>query len=484
VWRALIIIHRYLGIAVGLLMVMWFGSGVVMMYVGYPRASEAERIRTLTPIAWQACCHLARVPFRDDQQFTGVQVENVLGVPVLRLRRSPLPDELIDLAQGKASTFEMADARALVLDAAPRLLESGGALVAADTIARDQWTFGLDTGRGALYRFSFDDPAGSIVYVGGNGRLLLRTTRTQRLWNWFGAIPHWLYLAPLRANGPLWSQIVIWTSILGTILTLIGLGLGIVQFRRGKDRALSPYRGLFYWHHLSGLVFGIVTLTFVFSGLLSMNPWGLLESRRGAEAARITGPLPRWGEIRNSVAALAQRAPSAVSLSVRPLAGQLYWLATAADGTITRLDAAGRPAPLTEDDLDQAAVRLAGATGIATRRLVEREDTYYFSHHDQVVLPVYRVILNDPEQTRYYLDPVSGALLQRTDGTGRLHRWLFAGLHRLDFTAALRARPIWDIVMITVLLGGIALSCTGLYLAVRRVRADIAAAARFLGRKP
>jgi hypothetical protein len=36
VWQALVVLHRYLGVAVGLLMVMWFVSGIVMMYVGLP----------------------------------------------------------------------------------------------------------------------------------------------------------------------------------------------------------------------------------------------------------------------------------------------------------------------------------------------------------------------------------------------------------------------------------------------------------------
>src|SRR5438067_1962984 len=43
-WRALVILHRYLGIAVGLLMAVWFVSGIVMMYVGFPRLTEAERV--------------------------------------------------------------------------------------------------------------------------------------------------------------------------------------------------------------------------------------------------------------------------------------------------------------------------------------------------------------------------------------------------------------------------------------------------------
>jgi hypothetical protein len=49
-WRALVIIHRYLGVAAGALMVMWFLSGIVMMYVGFPRVTETERIQTLEPI--------------------------------------------------------------------------------------------------------------------------------------------------------------------------------------------------------------------------------------------------------------------------------------------------------------------------------------------------------------------------------------------------------------------------------------------------
>jgi hypothetical protein len=32
-WRALVAVHRYLGVALGLLMLMWFASGIVMMYV-------------------------------------------------------------------------------------------------------------------------------------------------------------------------------------------------------------------------------------------------------------------------------------------------------------------------------------------------------------------------------------------------------------------------------------------------------------------
>ena len=113
----------------------------------------------------------------------------------------------------------------------------------------------------------------------GNGQIVLWTTASQRFWNWLGTIPHFLYFTKLRSDVVLWSQIVIWAATLGTFLALFGLYLGIAQL--GSAARLSPYRGLLSWHHIVGLLFGLVTLTWVVSGLVSMNPWGFLERPRG-----------------------------------------------------------------------------------------------------------------------------------------------------------------------------------------------------------
>src|SRR5262249_27781378 len=140
-----------------------------------------------------------------------------------------------------------------------------------------------------------------------------------------------------------------------------------------------------------------------------------------------------------------------VNLTTAPLGGKLYWTATYGDGSARRLDFAGRPAPPNVAELAQAAARIAGDRGIVEQRLVDEEDDYYYSRQrrrfEQIVLPVYRIILNDEEQTRYYLDPNTGALVQRADATGRWRRWVFSGLHRLDFTPLMRSRPFWDIMM-------------------------------------
>jgi hypothetical protein len=75
----------------------------------------------------------------------------------------------------------------------------------------------------------------------------------------------------------------------------------------------------------------------------------------------------------------------------------------------------------------------------------------------------------------------------RTPATHRRHRALvslaFGGLHRIDFTAWMRARPVWDVIMLTLMLGGLALTITGFYLALRRIRNDIMLLFRFIDRR-
>jgi uncharacterized iron-regulated membrane protein len=483
VWQTMVILHRYLGVAVGLLMVMWFVSGIVMMYVELPRVTEEERARTLEPIAWQACCRFPQRLAPDEAQLFGTEVENVAGTPVMRLRPAGRPGFVLDLQQGAVIRIDAEAALEIALDAAPRIIGRPAKLVRAEEIQSDQWTLGRLRRERPLFRFGFDDPEQTSIYVSGsNAQVVHWTTATGRFWSWLGTIPHWLYFAELRSNAVLWTEIMIWTSLLGTFLTVLGLYLGITQF---KARArFSPYRGWFYWHHVAGLVFGVATLTFVASGLISMNPWGFLEDRRGGgEQSRLEGGPLKWGEVRASLGAIRTNPAVAgsVSLVTAPFAGRLYWLATRADGSVTRVDADGNAAPLSQSDLAEAAERIAGDTKIADQSLINQEDAYYYQESERFVLPVYRVVLKDDESTRYYVDPRSGALLQRADAAARWYRWLFGGLHRIDFTAWMRSRPTWDIVMLTLMLGGLALTVTGFYLAVRRVRNDVVLLFRLIG---
>jgi hypothetical protein len=481
-WRATVITHRYLGVAVGLLMLAWFASGIVMMYVAYPELTDRDRLSSLAPIPWEACCLLYSQNFADGDPIRAVQIQSLAGEPVLRIRPEGRPGRLSSLGlSGPTLELDESKARAIVLDATQRIIGHEAQPVFSETIERDQWTVG-DAGEGnrPLFHFIFDDAQRTHIYVSSTtGEIVLWTTAAQRFWNWLGAIPHWLYFTELRSNGPLWARIVIWTSILGGFLTIIGLFLGVSQLKRGSNGRISPYRGWFYWHHLAGLLFGVVTLSWVVSGTLSMNPWGFLEGGGGNERVRVAGESLTWSAVRDSVDAIRQIAPpGVVRLTTAILDGKLFWIAAKGDGAVQRLDAQGRNAVVTAADLQAVAQRLAGTAPIESQELVTGEDSYYFvfsiaERRDPPPFPVYRIILNDAQHTRYYLDPGTAELLRKVDADGRGYRWLFSGLHRLDFAAWLRLRPIWDTVTLALLLGGIALTATGTYLALSRIKRDL-----------
>src|SRR5688572_17487559 len=50
-WKTLLIyVHRWTGIVFGLIFVVWFVSGVAMMYVGMPHLSARERLGHMPPV--------------------------------------------------------------------------------------------------------------------------------------------------------------------------------------------------------------------------------------------------------------------------------------------------------------------------------------------------------------------------------------------------------------------------------------------------
>ena len=70
----------------------------------------------------------------------------------------------------------------------------------------------------------------------------------------------------------------------------------MTQFRwRRAQRAQPriPYGGWLRWHYLTGVAFGLATLTWVFSGMLSVQPfaWMTAEGLHVSSAAVGGGPL-------------------------------------------------------------------------------------------------------------------------------------------------------------------------------------------------
>jgi hypothetical protein len=117
-----------------------------------------------------------------------------------------------------------------------------------------------------------------------------------------------------------------------------------------------------------------------------------------------------------------------------------------------------------------AAVADASVTDVA---LLDAYDDYYYSRQNQLPLPVLRVKFDDPAASWIYVDPQRSQLLTLVHRAGRLERWLYNGLHSLDFAFWYHRRPLWDIGVLTLLLGGLGISAIGLWFGLRRLKQDV-----------
>src|SRR5690606_27688408 len=60
--RLMYLAHRWTGIAGCLLMLVWFISGIVMLYVGYPKLTPWERLAALPELDAKSCCSTLKGP--------------------------------------------------------------------------------------------------------------------------------------------------------------------------------------------------------------------------------------------------------------------------------------------------------------------------------------------------------------------------------------------------------------------------------------
>jgi hypothetical protein len=500
--RILILSHRYLGIAISLVLVVWFASGIVMIYAGgMPQLDQQTR--------------LERLPAVD---FIRVRLN-----PVEAALRADLPPgtipTLLSVQQRPAWRFQAARMVTVFADDGSLLeplTRDGAAQVARQFAgvgveaihferqvdAPDQWTLGARREM-PLFKYSVEDGHGTELYVSpARGEVVQQTTTRTRALAWVGTIPHWIYFAALRTNQPLWYRIVVWLSAAACVLATLGLVLAFTQFRRTEPFSLSksiPYRGWMRWHYISGALFGVFTLTWAFSGLMSMEPWDWTD----AQGLDVDGEVLSGGAVEpgaypvlDGAALTALVAPRVIKeLGYQRIQGEHYYslrtVVPASSGS-ARADRLHQPYAVEElrgqgrvlvhaADLRELQTPFSTESivtrlqqSVADARIIEHTllvdyDSYYYSRGRQAALPVLRIKFDDPMRTWVYVDPHDSSMVALVHKYSRVERWLYSGLHSLDFRFWYSRRPLWDIGMLVLLLGGLASSGIGLYLGIRRL---------------
>jgi len=480
-----------MGVAFCLLFTWWFVSGVFMMYCDFPGVTDADRL------AHAQLLDASRIRVSPEQAYKALGVDS-------------LPDQ-VRLAMfggrpayrfGAEQSIVYADDGTTQKDYPPelnlRIAAAWAGASAKDVTAEeirepDQWTVGDLRDQLPLFKYSFPD--GQQVYVSPtSGQVMQYTTRASRLGGYLGPVAHWLYFTPLRKNGELWSRIVIWASGIGTLMALSGLLVGVLvyspskRFRYAGNPTSIPYSGTKRLHMIFGLFFGVVACTWTFSGMLSMDPFPI-QTAVSVGDARIDLAL-RSDSV--ALAPFSERLPEAALASVPSSlrVKELELLTFAGDPAYIAFDDArsswvvpvhGNSGAVFERDRIVDVIRKAiQPEKLADARTVAEYDAYYLDRRGELPLPVLFVRIAqqgaaETSETGYYIDPHTARIVGQRDPGAWFNRWLYHGLHSLNFPWLYNHRPAWDIVVLLLLAGGTTLSVTSAILAWKLLHRKIAA---------
>ena len=509
-WRkVLIYTHRWLGIAGCLVFLLWFLSGIVMMYQRMPRLPAGERLSRIARLDTASI----RVPLERAAREAQIVPDRVrvgmLGErPVYRLSAGGLWTTVFADTGEVLRELSAPESLAIARGFAP---EYAATMSLAGRMDRpDQWT--LDGGLSRflpMYRVGFGDPVGTVLYVSARtGDAVMQTTGRGRAWGYLGAVLHWTYFTPFRERRVLWRYTIISVALVGCVMCLSGLAIGIwrwspsKRFRLKRTASHSPYSGLMWWHHYAGLLFGLFSFTWALSGALSLTPWDWVPSTSpGAEqVAAVTGGdlrlelltpdrleaaaaeigrtfPPKELEIlqfRGEPFAMAYRPPepgsssssnnpdvNAFESATLNIDHRIVWAAAPGRGSFTRFDTAA---------VEEAARLAMPDTAVEDLTWLEEQDSYYYDRWSPRPLPVLRVRYADHDGTWLYLDAQHGQVVLREDRRTRLNRWLYNGLHSIDFPFLYQRRPAWDLIVLVLSAGGVGLSVTTMLPAWRRLK--------------
>ena len=611
--RWFMLTHRWLGVGMCVLFFIWFLSGMVMMYAGHPKLTLQERLAHLPPLENAATGSLSArasalqnpealqnpdAPQSPDtllspaEAFTAAGFDTSQPVEELRLSRSRAGQPIYVL-RGEDRTFIAIDARtgqripptdkATALASAcvywmhsadrpkpqhcsPTPPQTQPERIPAPrylgTVHEDAHTHshGLN-GHRPLHLVQLPDAHDTLLYISGTtGEVVRDAPQPERALNYVGSWLHWLYM--FRDTAINWTSLIIVLALIGIATAVTGIVAGLIRwrfagtYRSGSHSPFAP--GMMRWHHILGMVFALSTISWIFSGLMSMDPWDIFtgpESTIDAEAISSERIKPRRAKatpqallqaIRQGNPAAPEQSPlstqnptstqkpasASAKVVPTPYVVELQWRTVLnktivqpvfqplADGHV----ASPSIAAITHTDSNAAAnttTHTAGhtSTGTGTRvspnrgdgrntlfaardarpwhfsparlqgaliglspdlppriETITRDDFYYYRRASHTMtggrrehpLPIWRVRYNDPQQTWLHIDPATGTVLGQSDSRARLERWLFALLHSWDLLPLLQHRPLWDIFMLVLGMGGLLLSGTGIWVGVHR----------------
>jgi uncharacterized iron-regulated membrane protein len=473
--KALFKIHQVTGTFLSLMFVIWFLSGIVLLFDGYPHASREKRFLHLEPLKPHDFAHIQALP--DSFKGRRITITRWQDRPVFRV---PAGKRAQHVYEGQ--TFK--SIASFPLTACKEVATSyinAGILDVRKIDALDQWIpWSYYTPFLPVYKCYMDDASHSVIYVSSKtGSIIQHTNRRSRWMARLGAIPHWIYFKSLRTKTGTWLSVVTWLAVMGVLVSLSGIIAGILRLQKRKKwqkQGLSPYRKLWFrWHHLSGFFFGFFVFTFILSGLFSLvelPDWlfpgeGNFYPGREWDASAEAYTMASYNPL-NLYAALEAK-EGVRKLELNQSMDKPVWWVYYDNYQVPEVYQIEPDSVYKRGEISLAEVDIRAKKCFSNKHfkvdVLDSYNNYYqesgMRHHP---LPVYRIQWQNVSHDVLYIDPATGKAIKSINQRKRIHRWLYQGLHKYNTHFLKTHEPLRKLLIIILSAGGLTVSISGVVL--------------------
>ena len=469
-------LHRVLGTAVSLLFLMWFCTGLVLIYHSFPNVT-AEQKNSMLPSLPDSLPSIEELTSR---------IKNPDKTTKIRLRQFQ-GQTLITVSEKKHSYTFCADTNQHVHKLDYQAVETiakrwiNAPIEKVDTLKElEQWVmYSKYEPELPIYKFYFSDEKHSQLYISSkSGDVQQFTNADQRFWAWIGAIPHTLYIPVLRKHTQLWIDTIMTLAIVGLVMCVGGIYVGIdAYYRRYKKKGKleSPYRKKWYWwHHVIGLLFGIFLLTWAISGVMSLKkvPQWLVKTHQEYKIPmKIKGKHPSLDKYILDYRLLKQKYPDLKEVEWAYYQGVPIYK-TIIGGKEVSFDASQDTVKelfLSQKAIEKSIRSIHGDSVRFNVTLIDEYENYYLPWKKELALPVYKVEVDDADKSLYYINPKNGDY-KYLNQNRKTRKWIFNALHYFHIKWLMDRPVLWTIAIWIAATGCIVISATGVWLSWKWIK--------------
>lgn len=467
-------LHRITGTIISLFLLMWFITGLVLIYHSFPNVSAPDKYK-----------HMSVLPDSLPSVNTVLEEAGETQKQIKNLSVTYFQDQVLFALEKKdTTTYITPNEESKAPITKQTLLNIGSDWVNApiikiDTLTeRDIWIMYSKYDRELpIYKLHFDDDLKHQLYISSRtGEIQQFTNKDERFWAWIGSIPHKFYVPALRKHTDAWVWALTIGGIIGLLGGITGMILGInVLYRNYKNRhqLTSPYKKRWYrWHHILGLFFGIFVITFSFSGAMALQriPQWVIKTHGDYRASdsKVRGKQLPLDHYKLDYNLLKKHYPAIKSIEWSHFQDIPIYNIIVDDKTLC-IDASSdsiKELQLTENQIIDAIKKVHEPTNTYKIKLINEYEEYYLSRKNELPLPVYKVEVDNEDKSNYYVNPATGKF-KYVNKTNRVKKWVFSGLHYLNIKFLIERPLLWNILLWILCIGGILFSLTGVVLSFK-----------------